>query len=120
MHHEENKMLIANIASPQSAKNVTSNPNVCVSFVHIFKQKGFKLIGKARIIEHSSPEYQKLEDKLYTLGGREFNFKSIFEVSVDSFSPILAPSYLLFPQTTENDQIEQAKKTYGIQRKSGT
>ena len=114
IHHEENKVLIANIASPQSAKNVVSNPNVCVSFVHVFKQKGFKLTGMARVVDRSKPEYQIFEDRLYTLGGRDFKFRSIFEVSVNAVSKILAPSYLLFPQTTEIVQIEQAKKTYGI------
>ncbi|HEY7773733.1 MAG TPA: pyridoxamine 5'-phosphate oxidase family protein [Marinagarivorans sp.] len=115
-HHGDNKVLIANIASPQSAANVASNPNVCVSFIHVFKQKGFKLVGKARLIHRSHSEYQTLEDKLYALGGREFRLASIFEVTVYAVSPIIAPSYLLFPQTTEADQIKKAKKAYNNYR----
>ena len=42
-----NELLIADIASPNSVKNIIINPNVCVSFVHVFKQKGFKLKGVA-------------------------------------------------------------------------
>lgn len=114
VHHEDNKILIANIASPESVKNIKSNPGVCVSFVHVFKQKGFKLNGVARVVEHSDPEYQEFEDKLYTLGGKQFRFKSIIEISVSKVSPIIAPSYWLFPETTEHSQIEQSKKTYGV------
>jgi len=48
---EENKLLIANIASPNSIQNIRVNNKVCVSFVDVFVQKGFKIKGIARIIE---------------------------------------------------------------------
>jgi hypothetical protein len=41
-------VVIANIASPTSVRNVLVNPRVCVSFVDVFVQKGFKVIGTAR------------------------------------------------------------------------
>jgi predicted pyridoxine 5'-phosphate oxidase superfamily flavin-nucleotide-binding protein len=43
----ESELVIANIASPESVRNIQANPNVCVSFVNVFKQKGFKLSGTA-------------------------------------------------------------------------
>jgi len=112
--HHDDKLLIANIASPVSAKNVEENPAVCVSFIHIFKQKGFKLTGMARIVEKSDNEYHALEERLYSLGGRSFEIKSIFEVSITKISPIIAPSYWVFPETTEESQIDQARKSYGL------
>ena len=36
-------LLIANIASPSSVRNIAANPLVCVSFIDIFVQKGFKV-----------------------------------------------------------------------------
>jgi len=48
---DEQTLLIAHIASPNSVANIRNNPNVCVSFVDVFVQKGFKLKGRARIIE---------------------------------------------------------------------
>ena len=41
--HVENQVLIADVASPQSVKNIKASNKVCVSFVEIFKQKGFQL-----------------------------------------------------------------------------
>lgn len=113
---EENKLLIANIASPQSVKNINSNPNVCVSFVHIFKQKGFKLTGKAQIIEESSARYDQLREELYSLGGRHFEIMSVIEVTINKVNPIIAPSYWLFPETTESALEEQAMQAYGVSR----
>ena len=36
----DDHLLIANIASPESVKNIRGNPHVCVSFVDVFVQKG--------------------------------------------------------------------------------
>ncbi len=107
-------LLIANIASPVSEENIKSNKNVCVSFIDIFKQKGFKVKGAARIINKRDEKYcQKLE-KLHQLGGEGFPVKNIFEISIDSISPIIAPSYWLFPEITEQNLIEQSMNTYGV------
>jgi predicted pyridoxine 5'-phosphate oxidase superfamily flavin-nucleotide-binding protein len=35
-----NKLIIANIASPKSLMNILENPNVCVTGIDIWKQKG--------------------------------------------------------------------------------
>ncbi len=40
-YRDEKTLLIGDIASPNSVKNIKSNPIVCVSFVEIFVQKGF-------------------------------------------------------------------------------
>ena len=58
--------------------------------------------------------YSRLE-ALRTLGGEQFNIKSIIEVHVDKVTPILAPSYTLFKETTESSQVQQAMIAYGVQ-----
>ena len=113
-----NEIIIANIASPESEKNIRSNPNVCVSFVHVFKQKGFKLAGMARIVEEENSNYAKLKEELYSLGGRSFEIKSVIQVVIGKISPIVAPSYWLFPETTESSQVEQSLKTYEVSREN--
>lgn len=65
----EDTLLIANIASSVSAINIASNSNVCVSFEHVFKQKGLKLTGIARVLEPGHAEYAALKDKLYATDG---------------------------------------------------
>ncbi|MEM9340136.1 MAG: pyridoxamine 5'-phosphate oxidase family protein, partial [Bacteroidota bacterium] len=49
-HH----IIVANIASPNTVKNILSNANVCISFIDIFVQKGFQIKGKARIVKEDS------------------------------------------------------------------
>ena len=41
-YYREDRVIIANIASPQSIKNIEQNPNICVSFIDILVQKGYQ------------------------------------------------------------------------------
>ncbi len=43
-------LLIAHVASSGSVQNIRSDLNVCVSFIDVFVQKGYKLKGHATLI----------------------------------------------------------------------
>jgi len=110
----DNTLLIANIASPVSVKNIRSNPHVCVSFVHTFRQKGYKIKGLA--IEHE-PHSESYECKLALLHerwGDRFPVLSIIEVVPEKIEEIIAPSYYLFEGVTEEQMVDQALDTYGV------
>ena len=114
-HHEDEFLLIANIASPNSVKNIKSNPNICVSVLDILVQKGYQLKGTAEIVTQGESEFNSLHEILYKIAGDRFPFSSITKIKLESAKPILAPSYLLYPnETTEAGQIENAKKAYKL------
>ena len=56
---DDQHLVIANIASPQSAANIAANPQVCVSLVDIFAQKGFKLTGTALDVPADAPAFAR-------------------------------------------------------------
>ena len=112
--YKKNKVIIANIASPQTVSNIKQNENVCVSFIDIFIQKGFQIKGKAKIVTKTSLSFSEMEDILIRMTGGNFPFATITEITVESVKPIIAPKYILYPETTESEQIESAKNTYGI------
>lgn len=122
-------VLIAHIASPKSVANIKENAAVCVSFVEVFKQKGFKLAGvalveEAQLVEQSAPDFNVFLKELHVLGGEGFPVQSIIKIKVEEAHPIIAPSYRLFPETTEQTtteqttteqtQITQAMNSYGV------
>ena len=110
----KDKIIVANIASPQTVRNIKKNENVCVSFIDILVQKGFQVKGKARIIGKTDAEFSEMEEKLTEMTGGKFPFSTITEIAVGHVKPIIAPKYILYPETTEKEQIESAKKAYGI------
>lgn len=113
-YYGTDKIIVANIASPQTIRNIKKNKNVCISFIDILVQKGFQLKGKARIIEKNNSDFLEMEKILTRMTGGNFPFSTITEISVKQIKPIIAPKYSFCPETTEKKQIESAKKAYGF------
>jgi len=59
-YYGDQHIIIANIASPQSIRNIQSNPKVCVSFIDIFVQKGFQIKGQATLVKKTDSDYMKM------------------------------------------------------------
>ncbi len=112
--YEADKIIVANIASPQTVRNIKQNNNVCISFIDILVQKGFQIKGKAKIIKKAATEFSDMEKILTKMTGGNFPFTTITEITVEHVKPIIAPKYILYPETTEAEQIESAKKIYGL------
>ena len=113
-YFDDESLLIANIASPQSVKNIYENPKVCVSFVDILIQKGYQLHGSAQIISRENDAYKELLDRIHSLSEERFPIKSIIKISIEKAKIILAPSYVLYPQTSEENQIKKAILAYKL------
>jgi len=111
-YHGENSIIIANIASPQSLKNIKQNKNVCLSFIDVLVQKGFQLKGTAKIITSSDPDFIDMENVLLKMTEGKFPFSSIIKITVEYTKPIIAPRYLLYPETTEDEQVKNARNSY--------
>lgn len=113
-------LVIANIASPGSARNIASNPDVCVSFIDVFVQKGYKVVGTAQIVSRSDPAFVSWAEGLDAMAGPRFSIRSVFVVHATHVEPIVAPSYRLHPaETSEESQVEAALRTYGVARMPG-
>ncbi|WP_350287095.1 pyridoxamine 5'-phosphate oxidase family protein [uncultured Croceitalea sp.] len=107
-------IIVANIASPQTVKNIKQNPKVCISFMDILVQKGFQLKGNAKIIHKKDIGFLEMEKILAQLTGGKFPFSSVTLITPEQCKPIIAPRYLLYPDTTEEEQVKSARQAYGI------
>lgn len=113
-------LVIANIASPTSVRNIEVNPLVCVSFIDVFVQKGFKVAGAARNIRRQDTDFSHWAAPLEAKAGVRFPIHSVLVVRATAIEPILAPSYLLYPtETSEQSQVASAMRTYGVQPARG-
>lgn len=48
----------------------------------------------------------------------KFPFSSIIKIKAAHIKPIIAPKYILYPETTEKQQIESAMETYKLLNKA--
>lgn len=109
----DDKIAIALIASPGSLRNIKMQPKVCVSFIDIFVQKGYKVKGTAKVLEahqDNNPDLQRLKN----MAGPDFPFSKYVVITPIEVSEIVAPSYLFKSDTEEKGQIKSALKTYEI------
>ncbi|WP_456442740.1 pyridoxamine 5'-phosphate oxidase family protein [Psychroserpens sp.] len=113
-YYGHDSIIVANIASPQTVHNIKQNANVCVSFIDILVQKGFQVKGKAEIITKTDSEFSDMEQKLIKMTEGKFPFASITKINIEHVKSIIAPKYMLYPETTEEEQIKSAKKAYGF------
>jgi predicted pyridoxine 5'-phosphate oxidase superfamily flavin-nucleotide-binding protein len=108
-------VVVANIASPISARNIAHQPQVCLSFVDVFVQKGFKLVGTAREVRAADPEFSNWAAPLLSTVSQRFVIHSVLVIRVTSAAPIVAPSYRFYPdETTEASQIASAMRAYSV------
>ncbi|MFT4203707.1 MAG: pyridoxamine 5'-phosphate oxidase family protein [Chitinophagaceae bacterium] len=113
-YKDDTTLLIANLASPNSVANIKENPNVCVSFVDVFVQKGFKIKGTATLIDKDDDDFKEKVKPLTDLFTDKFPIKTLIEIQVTKVASIQAPSYFLYEGTTEQYQIERAMVTYNV------
>ena len=113
-------LVIANIASPASVRNIEVNPLVSVSFIEIFVQKGFKIAGIARNVRRQDTEFSRWAAPLEVMAGARFLIHSVMVVRATAIEPILAPSYRLYPtETTEQSQVASGMRAYGVRPARG-
>jgi predicted pyridoxine 5'-phosphate oxidase superfamily flavin-nucleotide-binding protein len=112
---DDDHLVIANIGSPTSVRNVGVNTRVCVAFVDIFVQKGFKVFGEARNVRKQGEGFASWSAPLVDKAGPRFPIHSVLVVRATAVEPILAPSYRLYAaETTERAQIQSAMRAYGV------
>ncbi|MGI6855084.1 pyridoxamine 5'-phosphate oxidase family protein [Mesorhizobium sp. 1B3] len=108
-------IVIADIASPVSVRNIRANPKVCVSFIDIFRQRGFKAAGTAEIIAPDEDDFRRYGADLIENAGTDFPIRHVILVTVQHVARIKAPSYFLFPDRSEDEMMREAYRTYGMQ-----
>jgi len=113
-YYKDDTIIIANIASPQSIKNIKENNKVCVSFIDVLVQKGYQLKGSASLIDSNHKLFEDLSQPLIAMTGGKFPFKTIIQIHIEKVKPIVAPKYVFYPETSEEEQIKSALSTYRI------
>ena len=110
----EESVVIANIASPRSAKNIREHGRACVGLLNVFTQKGVQVTGAASCLRAGDEGFDRAFAVLHAIAGDTFPFKEVMRVRVEDVREIVAPRYRLFPETTEEDQVADAMRTYGV------
>ena len=111
--HDDETIVIADIASGGSVRNLRAKPACCVSFVDAFRQKGFKLVGTAHVIGRQDADFEDTSAPLRAIAGNRFIVRNVIAMAVEHVAPIVAPSYALH-KASEEEMMANAFKTYSV------
>ncbi len=116
LHDGEGRILVGNIASPVTVRNIERDERVCISFVNIFIQKGYKIRGTATVVKSGDPGYGEQHGKLTEMIGSTFPIVSVIEIKPVAVDEIVAPSYRLFPESGPVDRVRESLETYRVEQ----
>ena len=86
-------LAFADIRSPDTVRNIRSNPAVEINIVDPLLRKGFLFQGTAEILGCDSLLYQEILDHYHNICGVKSIINSIVLVRVTSVSPVVSPLY---------------------------
>jgi hypothetical protein len=113
--YDDQYIVIADIASPGSVANIRRHPQVSVSFIDIFTQRGSKVRAKGRIVEPHEAEFAAMTAPLARQTDGAFAINHVICLVPKQVESLEAPSYQLFSETTEEAQRQNAMAAYGVQ-----
>ena len=104
--------LIADIASPKTVRNITTNPAVCLALVDVFDQRGYQLHGHAGLVKPADAKFTiyvaLIEDRI----GPGYPIRQVVDVTVDRVEKIIAPSYWLDPELPPRERRQRTTQRY--------
>lgn len=112
--YSDDRIVVADIASTNTVRNIRSNPRVCLSFIDVFRQRGFKIVGHATIIASEDVDFATVGADLLKMVGDDFTIRHLISIQIEKVSRIWAPSYTHFPDRTEDERMQNAYQTYGV------
>ena len=101
----DDRLVVADIASANTVRNIRTHSAVCASFVDVFRQRGFKIVGTATIVSPENADFPIIGIELLRKAGTAFPIRHIISIKIARVSRIWAPSYTLFPDRAEADRM---------------
>lgn len=112
---DDDHLVFADIASPQTMKNIASNPHVEINTVDQIGRRGFRFKGIAEILREGEVFSFVLND-IHRREGPNVPINAAVKVRVMDAQPLLSPAYFLNPGITEGEVRAVWMKRYGYER----
>ncbi len=115
MVYDDDHLVFANIASPNTVRNLRRNPAIEINAIDIFARRGYRFKGTAELMPSGSPEYDFVAEPFWAENGTVFPVHEIVKVAVTRAAPVLSPAYTFIDGITEEDLREAYLAKYGVQ-----
>ena len=114
MVYDDDHLVFANIASPNTVRNLRRNPAIEINAIDIFMRRGYRFKGTAELMPPGTPEYDFVAEPFWADNGKQFPVHEIVKVHVARAVPVLSPAYTYIDEITEDVLREAYLAKYGV------
>lgn len=79
--------------SPGTFANLRHDPRIEINAVDVFRRRGYRFKGRARVRAPGDPAFEWLKQKLIDLNGPQYPAHEAALVEIETAAPILSPVY---------------------------
>ena len=110
---DDDHLVFAHIASPNTVSNLARNPAIEVNVVDIFLRRGYRFKGTAELVE-SGPAYDFVSARVRAKHGDAYPIHAAVVVRVERARALLSPAYIFGEDVDEADLRETWLAEYGV------
>jgi predicted pyridoxine 5'-phosphate oxidase superfamily flavin-nucleotide-binding protein len=114
MVYDDDHLVFANIASPNTVRNLGRNPAIEINAIDIFLRRGYRFKGTAELMPPGTPEYDFVAEPFWADNGKQFPVHEVVKVTVTRAAPVLSPAYTYIDGLTEDDLRQAYLAKYGV------
>ncbi len=114
MVYDDDHLVFANIASPNTIRNLRREPAIEINAIDIFMRRGYRFKGTAELMPPGTPEYDFVAEPFWADNGKQFPVHEIVKVHVARAVPVLSPAYTYIDEITEDVLREAYLAKYGV------
>ncbi|MBV6755886.1 pyridoxamine 5'-phosphate oxidase family protein [Rhodococcus opacus] len=117
--HDGDHLVFMDIASPNTIANLEANPGIEINSIDVFRRRGYRFKGTAKLIPAGEEVYEDLHAWLLDLNGPGYPAHQAVLVQVERAEPILSPAYT-FGNATEHALTDSWTDRYRAVNDTGT
>ena len=121
---DDDTLAFADIASPNTMRNLKQNPHIEINMVDPFLRRGYRFKGVAEIVEKGqevgSEVYAEVAEELWSREGPQYPVNAVVRIRVEEALAVLSPAYMFNEGVKEDDVKRVWVERYGLQQPEGT
>ncbi|MGH8013359.1 MAG: pyridoxamine 5'-phosphate oxidase family protein [Candidatus Binataceae bacterium] len=110
---DDDHLAFIDIASPNTVRNLKSNPHIEVNIVDPFRRRGYRFKGVAEII-YEGDIFTTMAGELWAREGRQYPANGIVKIRVTEALPVKSPAYMFNRDVREDDVRRVYLNRYGL------
>lgn len=108
-------LYFADIASPQTIRNLGRNPAVEINVVDVFQRRGYRFTGRAIVLPPGDTDFHMIADWVRATNGQEYPVEHVARIELASISPLLSPAHVFAnPPRSQEEIMDTYRRKYAL------